>query len=234
MPIDEQTKATLIAQGDTRGDKEKTQELASTLKGMAEARGPTVAAKQKKAEMAMHIIPVEGENEEAAYNAAVWLEKRKQDQAALRNKHREQDEKTYLYYLKCRSAHDEGGAEVPPHGIYFVGVPNMGGVADSGWYARYKKRGSPRPSNEVVCQVCLKMGIPHAKLDYQWVEGTNGEPLMLPDPRWVWRTPNDPNLWAIIGETRAFDLPYEASNAWRAEHEQKLAKAREEGVLTNG
>jgi hypothetical protein len=232
MAVDDKTKAALLAQGDIKRD--QVAEAGELLKEAAAARGPAVAAKRKQAEMALHIIPVEGENEEAAYNAAKWLEARKQAQAALRAKHREQDEKTFLYYLRCRNAHDEGGADVPPHGIYFVGVPNMGGVSDDGWYSRYKKRTSVRQSNSIVCQVCLKMGIPHQQLDYTWVEGANGEALMVPDPRWVWRTPQDPNLWAIIGETRAFDLQSEGQNSWRAEHEQKLAKAREEGVLTNG
>lgn len=236
MAIDDKTKSDLKTQGDSFKNSELTKEIAEKLKEASASRAPIVRANQKKnAEMAMHIIPVEGENEDLAWDAARWLKQRREAQIAIADKARQEDEALYLYYLKCRNGtHNDDGVDVPPHGIYFVGKPNLGGVKDHEWYSRYKRREAVRRGDNVVCQVCLKMGIPNQTLPYIWT-GSGDEMRLVPDPRWVWRTPKNPALYAAVGDSRAFDLAYAASNSWRDEYDRKVAAFQaQEGALTNG
>lgn len=216
---------------DAEKRREEVEVTADKLREMSSLRAPAVKAKQQQQDRGLHIVPIEGENEEAAWNAAKWVTERKAQMDAVKARRAAEDQNTYLYFLKCRNPHSIDGAPAPAHGIYFTRRPD-GMVANEDWYSRYKKRSQAWRGQEIECQVCLMMGIARQRLPYEWADVNTG--TWIPDPRWVWKVPKDPQRAEIEGETRAFDLPYEAANTWRAEVEARLAKARQEGVLTNG
>lgn len=227
MPVEPKQK------DDIAGDGEVLSDAAQKIRTLSETRAAIQTSKRasKQDEYAVHLIPIEGENETEAWDAAKWLEKNQAAERALVQEREQEDEKLYQYFLKCRNpTHTVGAQPAPPHGIYFVKRPG-GMVGDQDWFSTYKKRNAVW-RQDILCQVCLKMGIEGARLHYEWQDGNRG--LFVPDKRWVWKVPRSPQRAKIEGMTRAFDLPYESSNAWRAEVDKKVAKAIQEGVLTNG
>jgi hypothetical protein len=219
---------------DIAGNSEVMADATEKIRALADTRAATVAATKasKNDAYAVHLIPVEGENAEAAWSAAEWLSKARADEAKIVEDRALEDEKAYQYFLKCRNAvHTVGALPAPPHGIYFTKRPD-GIVGDRDWFSTYKKRDAAWRGQEILCQVCLKMGIEGARLHYEWQDQNRG--LFIPEKRWIWKLPKDLARYKVEGMTRAFDLPSESSNRWRAEVDAKLDKARQEGVLTNG
>lgn len=209
-------------------------EAAQKLREMADVRAATVRATQasKNDNYAVHLIPVDGENAEEAWKAAASFEAAQKAEEQIKAEAEQEDQRDYIYFMRCRTPiHTIGGRPAPPHGVYFTRRPDSV-VSDEDWYSTYKPRTAAWRGQDVLCQACLKMNIEGPRLEYEWQDRHKG--LWIPAKRWVWKQPRDVARYKIEGMTRAFDLPYESSNSWRAEHEKKLAKARQEGVLTNG
>jgi len=220
---------------DFSGKPEIMADAAEKIRELSQTRAAVVGSKKagKDADYAMALIPIEGVNEAEAWDAASEFEKNRDAEQKISDERLAADAKDYQYFLKCRNpVHTVGGRPAPPHGVYFKTAPH-GVVGDGDWFARYKKdENTVWRGQEILCQVCLMMNIEGARLHYEWQNPSKG--FWIPDRRWVWKQPRDLTRLKIEGMTRAFDLPTESSNRWRAENEAKLAKARQEGVLTNG
>lgn len=227
-------KKELLDAPDIRGP-ELVNAAADAIREAASTRAAITRAKEpgKGDAYAVALIPIEGVNEQDAWDAASEFENNRLAEEKIRSERDEADSATYIYFLKCRTPiHMVGGRPAPPHGVYFTKRPGSV-VGDDDWYARYKKDANTVwRGQEILCQVCLMMNIEGARLHYEWQDPHRG--LWIPDKRWIWKQPRDLKRLKIEGMTRAFDLPTESSNLWRAENEAKLAKARQEGVLTNG
>ena len=212
-------KAELLASGQITGD--AVAEAAAMTREM-NANRDSVRRMREQERPALHMIPIDENERDAAFDSAQWLDKRNEDDERVRAELRAAENKVYRFYLKCRQGqHTLGGRPAQPHGIYFKENPSSGTVGDHDWKATYKPDFDIVWRQPILCQVCLKMGQENM-LSYEWSDARHG--LWRPDPRWVWRTPIDRDLWLIEGDTRANDLPTLASNMWREDLEKKHAE----------
>lgn len=87
-------------------------------------------------------------------NPAVALAERRRKEREEANKaaRAEQEKKLDLvYYVECTDS------ECSAPGIW-IGREPIGQLADGDWWASYKDRGRPWPSNQIPCQVCYEQG----------------------------------------------------------------------------
>lgn len=218
---------------DPAGDATAMAAVNEGLKEASAVRAASVTSKKggKGQEYDLHLIPVEGENAADAWNAAEQFELQTIETEKLAAENDELENKTYQFFLKCRTpVHMIGGRRFPPIGVYFTKKP-VKVVGPHDWYSSYKQR-EVVWAQDVVCQACLKAMNQRNRLHYEWQDTMAG--LWIPDRRWVWKVPKDPARFRLEGMTRAFDLPHVAANSWREEHERKLAKVSQEGVKSNG
>lgn len=216
--------------GDLAGNAEALNEAREATKAIGEERRASAAAsaKQRDEKPGLHFIPITEEDKKNAFDSAAFLLERQKQADALAKAIEAEEVGKYRFYLKCRLPHTIGELPAPPHGIYFRA--NMFGkvCGPKDWMATYKPSFDDHYHGDIYCQVCLKMGIEHPTLDIVWVDRNRG--IFRPEPRWCWRSPIDPALWEIEGDTRAGDLPGGASNEWRERLAEKKAALAARGA----
>lgn len=214
LSLDDEGKVTIDTSSET-----PVENAARVAREAAETRGAVggggPASKPKENERpAFHILPNMG-MEHAALDSGAWLEKRTQEEEEIRARHSAEEDEKYFFYLKCRNgAHRIDGRLMPPHGVYFTKNPGSAVVGDNDWDADYKREAGGIWGQDIMCQVCLKMGRQDALLPVIWVD--RRKRLWKPEPRWLWMAAKDVKVWeAEGGDHRAVDLPQAANNMWR-------------------